>query len=81
MARRAFDDPFAMERDDDREDYDEPRFILLGRVDGRLLAIAFTQKNSRIRIISARGTELAPLKIRWVCGADSIKPKRADWSL
>lgn len=53
-AIRAFADP---ERDvlvDDRWEYGETRFLLRGRVDGRLLVVVFTHRGARIRIISAR---------------------------
>jgi uncharacterized protein len=39
-ARRVFDDAFAIERLDDREDYGEERFIILGMVDGRVLSLS-----------------------------------------
>ena len=57
VARLAFDDPFAIERVDDREDYGEDRFILLGMVEGHLLAVTFTYRGERTRIISARAAE------------------------
>ena len=54
-AQRAFDDPFAIDWLDDRENYGEHRFITLGMVDGRLLHVTFTTPDDRtIRIISAR---------------------------
>lgn len=56
-AKRAFADPFAIERLDDREQYGEERFNILGMVEGRLLFVAFTLRNGTIRIISARGAE------------------------
>lgn len=56
-AKRAFNDPFAIEREDDRQDYGEPRFNLLGMVDGRLLSIAYTPRGDVTRIINARGAE------------------------
>jgi uncharacterized protein len=56
-ASRAFADPFAIERLDDRENYREGRFNILGMVDGRLLFVAFTLRGDIIRIISARGAE------------------------
>lgn len=40
QAREAFDDPFAIDFVDDREDYGEPRLILLGMVESRLLVVA-----------------------------------------
>jgi uncharacterized DUF497 family protein len=57
VARRAFDDAFAVEREDDTEDYGEPRFNLLGMVDGRVLFVAYTMRGDIIRIISAREAE------------------------
>ena len=56
-ATRAFADPFAIERLDNRENYGEDRFNILGMVDGRLLFVAFTLRGEIIRIISARGAE------------------------
>jgi uncharacterized DUF497 family protein len=52
-----FKDPFAIERLDDREDYGEDRYSILGMVDGRILYVGFTLRNGTIRIISARGAE------------------------
>ena len=52
-ARWAFADVFAVEREDDTEDYGEPRFNLLGMVEGRVLFVAYTVRGEIIRIISA----------------------------
>lgn len=53
--RRCFKDPFAVERIDDREDYGEERFVSIGMAEGHiLLFVAYTERNERIRIISAR---------------------------
>jgi uncharacterized DUF497 family protein len=57
QARRAFDDPFAIEFMDDREDYGEDRLILFGMVENRLLVVAHTVRGDRARIISARAAE------------------------
>ncbi|HZQ12710.1 MAG TPA: BrnT family toxin [Pseudolabrys sp.] len=57
MATEVFDDPFAIELLDDREDYGEDRYITIGMVDGRLLCVAYTMRGDVIRIISARGAE------------------------
>jgi uncharacterized DUF497 family protein len=57
VARRVFEDPFATERLDDRQDYGEDRYSILGMVDGRILYMAYTLRNGTIRIISARGAE------------------------
>jgi uncharacterized protein len=56
-ARLAFDDAFAVVREDRRQDYGEERFVLLGAVQERLLTVAFTIRGERVRIISARLAE------------------------
>jgi uncharacterized DUF497 family protein len=57
QARDAFDDPFAIDFVDDREDYGEQRLILVGMVEGRLLVVAHTLRGNKVRIISAREAE------------------------
>jgi uncharacterized DUF497 family protein len=57
LAREVFRDPFAVEFLDDRADYGEERFNILGMVDNRLLFVTYTMRDDRIRIISARGAE------------------------
>jgi uncharacterized protein len=52
-----FDDPFAIDFIDDREDYGEQRVILFGMVEGRLLVVAHTLRGDKARIISAREAE------------------------
>ncbi len=55
LAKSAFRDPFAIERLDDREDYSEERFVMIGMAEGNLLlVVAYTEREERIRIISAR---------------------------
>ncbi len=56
-ARDVFKDPFAIEQIDDRKNYGEERFIIIGMASGRLLVVAYTMKGEIIRIISARGAE------------------------
>jgi len=56
-AARVFDDPFAIEWLDNRHDYGEERYVVLGVVDGRLLAVVCTARDDVTRIISARGAE------------------------
>ena len=53
-ARNAFADAFALEFVDDRADYGEPRFVLIGMATDRLLTVAYTVRGERVRIISAR---------------------------
>jgi len=57
MARDAFSDAFAIEWSDDRQDAGEQRFALLGMVEDRVLFVAYTMRDDRIRIISARRAE------------------------
>ena len=55
LAKTVFEDPFAIERLDDRKDYGEERYILVGMAkDHELLLLAYTEREHRIRIISAR---------------------------
>ena len=56
-ARHVFKGPFAIEEIDDRENYGEERFILIGRASGRLLVVVYAMRGEAIRIISARGAE------------------------
>lgn len=56
-ARSVFRDPFAIELLDDRKDYGEERYILIGMsVDG-ILVVVYTERNERNRIISVRKAE------------------------
>jgi uncharacterized DUF497 family protein len=57
QARDAFDDPFAIDFVDDREDYGEQRLILFGMLENRLLIVAHTLRGDKVRIISAREAE------------------------
>lgn len=45
---------FTLEREDDRFDYKEVRFIALGEVGGTVLAVVYTMRGESCRIISAR---------------------------
>jgi uncharacterized DUF497 family protein len=55
LAKTVFTDPFAIERLDDREDYGEARFVMIGMAEGNiLLFVAYSEREERIRIISAR---------------------------
>ncbi len=57
QAIKAFRDPFAVERFDDREDYGEERVNLLSMCEGMILHVTYTERGERIRIISARRAE------------------------
>jgi uncharacterized protein len=55
LAKTVFRDPFGIERFDDREDYGEHRFVIIGMAEGNvLLFVAYTERDEHIRIISAR---------------------------
>ena len=57
LAKTVFRDPFAIERLDDREDYGEARFVMIGMAEGNiLLFVAYTERKNKesIRLISAR---------------------------
>jgi uncharacterized DUF497 family protein len=54
LATEVFNDPFAIERLDDREDYGEDRFILIGSAEGAIHTVVYADRNDRIRMISAR---------------------------
>lgn len=53
IARQVFQDPAALDWFEGHENGDE-RFNILGMVHGRLLVVAYTIRNGRKRIISAR---------------------------
>lgn len=53
-ARRIFDDVFAVDRVDNTTDYGEDRYLITGLVNDVLLTAAYTERNGRTRIISAR---------------------------
>ena len=56
-ATGAFDDPFALDEIDDREDCSEERSNILGMAQGRLLVATYTLRGGITRIISARPAE------------------------
>ena len=49
---RIFDNPAAIEIEDDRQDYGEQRWIVLCPVNGRLYHLTYTWRGDRRRIIS-----------------------------
>ncbi|MGA3073738.1 MAG: BrnT family toxin [Bryobacteraceae bacterium] len=52
---KVFNDVFAVERLGDREDYGEERLVIIGMAKGHImLYVAYTERDQRIRIISAR---------------------------
>lgn len=57
QAAVAVADPFRTEEFDDGEDYGEERVNTLGMCRGTLLHVTYTERDERIRIISARRAE------------------------
>jgi uncharacterized DUF497 family protein len=49
-----FVSPDSIRIEDNRRDYGEDRYILLGEINGRLFQVAYTIRGAVIRIISAR---------------------------
>jgi uncharacterized DUF497 family protein len=54
VARRVFDDPAVIDEFDDGNAHGEDRFAITGMVAGNLLTVVYTEREERIRIISAR---------------------------
>mgnify|MGYP001065299353 CR=1 FL=1 len=54
MARQIFQDPFAIQLFDDRDNYGEDRFVLIGMAGNVVLTVAYTERIGRLRLISAR---------------------------
>jgi uncharacterized DUF497 family protein len=46
-ARAVFRDPFAVEWFDERENYGEDRYAIIGMAQGRLLYVAYTMRGER----------------------------------
>jgi uncharacterized DUF497 family protein len=53
-AARIFLDLHRIDREDERRDYEEQRRLTLGKIDGRVFAVAYTPRGKFIRLISAR---------------------------
>lgn len=59
QASKVFTDQNPIEWADAREDYGEDRSVRLGQADGRMLVVVYTEREDRIRIISARRAKRA----------------------
>lgn len=57
QATGVFSDPFAIEFIDDRQNYGETRYIIIGMTNDRMLTVVYTMRDENIRIISARKAE------------------------
>ena len=53
-ATRVFLDTHRLDSEDTRRDYREERRLTLGKIEGRLFAVAYTTRGKVIRLISAR---------------------------
>jgi uncharacterized protein len=53
-AAMLFDDRHRIEREDVRQNYDEPRWQTIGEIEGRVFLVVYTPRGSATRIISAR---------------------------
>ena len=49
-----FGDVFALDRVDNTVDYGEERYLITGLANGVVLTVAYTERNGRTRLISAR---------------------------
>jgi len=54
QAAAVFSDPNAIETFDDTQGYGEDRFTRTGVYQGKTLTVAYTEREGRVRIISAR---------------------------
>ena len=52
-AMLAFEDAAGLIEKDEAHSKTEPRWLFFGKVDGRVLTVAFTRRGDRIRLISA----------------------------
>ena len=56
-AANIFLDPFYIEEEDTRQDYEEQRFKVIGEANRQVLVVVYTYQGEKIRIISARKAE------------------------
>ena len=54
LAKEVSKDRFAVEFLDDRQDYGEERFVIIGMAAAHVLYVAYTERKDVLRIISAR---------------------------
>jgi len=52
-ARKVFEDPYRIIRDDEKHSATEARYFAIGMVDERVLTVRFTMRGEAIRIIGA----------------------------
>ena len=56
-AKGVFHDAFAFEGVDNRKDYGEERYTVIGMAGNKLLFVVYTERRKKIRLISARRAE------------------------
>jgi len=64
-AVEVFRDLARVEIPDASDEHDEDRWIAIGRVEPYILVVVFTQRDRRIRLISARKAERHEQRIYW----------------
>jgi hypothetical protein len=65
VACEAFKDQSRLEYQDVSSDYDEERWIVLGRVAQMILSVVYTRRGQRIRLISARKADRNEQQTYW----------------
>jgi uncharacterized DUF497 family protein len=65
IACEAFKDSNRLELPDFSDEYEEERWILLGRVGRAILSVVFTERGERIRLISARRANRDEQRTYW----------------
>ena len=65
MACEIFKDDSRLETLDFSSDYDEERWIVLGRVGQKILSVVYTQRGQRTRLISARRADRNEQRSYW----------------
>ena len=65
MACEVFKDGSRLEHADVSSDYDEERWIVLGRVGQKILSVVYTHRGQRIHLISARRADRNEQRTYW----------------
>jgi hypothetical protein len=65
IACEAFKDGNRLELADFSDEYEEERWIVLGRVGRTILSVVFTERGERIRLISARRADPNERRTYW----------------
>jgi hypothetical protein len=65
IACEAFKDRNRLELPDFSDEYEEERWIMLGRVGRAILTVVFTERGERIRLISARRADPNERRTYW----------------